>query len=127
MAHRGRRNADEALALAIAGGRTLRDAARAAGVSERTAARRWADKDFRLRVSELREEMTRCALGRLADGMGEAADTLRGLLSAETDGVKLAAARAILQLGVELRALVELEEKVRELEESLPAAGRGRA
>jgi hypothetical protein len=40
MAGGGRRNADEALALALAGGQTLRDAAAAAGVAERTATRR---------------------------------------------------------------------------------------
>jgi hypothetical protein len=51
MAHRGRRNADEALALALASGQTLRDAAAAAAISERTAARRWADPGFRRRVA----------------------------------------------------------------------------
>ena len=41
MADRGRRNADDALALGLAVGKTLRDAAAAAGMAERTAARRW--------------------------------------------------------------------------------------
>ena len=63
--------------------------------------------------------MTCAALGRLAHNMATAADTLARLLSAEADQVKLAAARTILQLGVELRAAVELEERLRVLEESL--------
>jgi hypothetical protein len=126
MAHRGRRNADEVLALAVASGQTLRDAARATGVSERTAARCWAEPDFRRRVNALREDMTSAALGRLAHTMAAAADTLARLLSAETDGVKLAAARSILQLGVDLRVSVELEERMREIEESLANVERPR-
>jgi hypothetical protein len=73
-------------------------------------------------VSELREEMTRRALGLLAGGMGDAAGRLRELLSAEADSVKLAAARSILQLGVELRSAVELEQRLRAVEESLDRA-----
>jgi hypothetical protein len=125
MAGRGRRNADELLALAVASGQTLRDAAAAAGVSERTAARRRADPEFLRRVNDLRADMTRCALGRLADSMGEAAGKLRELLSAEADSVKLGAARSILQLGAELRAAVEMEERLRALEQALADAPEG--
>jgi hypothetical protein len=82
VTHRGRRNADEALALAVATGRTLRDAVEAVGIAERTAARRWADAGFRRRVVELRGDMVGRALERMADGMSEAADVLRRLLAA---------------------------------------------
>ena len=44
------------------------------------------------------------AVGRLADGMAEAAEALRGLLASGSEPVRLAAARAVLQLGVELRS-----------------------
>src|SRR5262245_33167553 len=64
-----RRNADHALALALAGGKTLRDAAAAVGVGERTVRRRWADQAFRRRVSELQQEMVGRCLGRMTDGM----------------------------------------------------------
>jgi hypothetical protein len=53
MARCGGQNADEALALALAAGQTLRAAAVTVGVSERTAARRWATPAFRPRVSQL--------------------------------------------------------------------------
>jgi hypothetical protein len=119
MAHRGRRNADEALALAVASGQTLRDAAGTAGVSERTAARRWADPAFRGRVSQLRGEMVQRSLGRMADGMTEAADVLRQLLAAESETVRLGAARSLLELGVRLRESVELEDRIHALEASL--------
>ena len=99
----------------MASGQTLRDAARAAGVGERTATRRWADPAFRLRVSELRGEMVGQALGRMADGMTEAADVLRGLLAAENEVVRLGAARSLLTLCVKLRESVELEKQVRDV------------
>ena len=117
MAGNGRRKADEALALALAAGQTLRAAAPAAGVSERTAARRWADPAFRRRVAELRGEMVHRALGRMADGMAEAADVLRQLLAAKSESVRLGAARSLLELGVKLRESVELEERLLALEE----------
>ena len=128
MAHRGRRNADEALALAVAAGQTLRNAAVAVGVSERTAARRWADPAFRCRVSQLRGEMVQRSLGRLADGVTEAADVLRQLLAAESEAVRLGAARSLLELGVKLREPVELEERLAALEARISEGGNfGRA
>jgi hypothetical protein len=116
VAHRGRRNADEALALAVATGQTLRDAAQAAGIGERTASRRWADPAFRRRVSELRGDMVQRSLGRMADGMAEAADVLRQLLAAESESVRLGAARSLLELGAKLRESIELEERIGEVE-----------
>jgi hypothetical protein len=119
MAHRGRKNADDTLALALATGQTLRDAAAAAGVGERTATRRWADPAFRRRVADLRGDMVQRSLGRLSDGMAEAADVLRQLLKAEADTVKLGAARSLMELGAKLREVVELASKVDELERLL--------
>ncbi len=122
MAGNGRRNADEVLALALAGGQTLRAAASLAGVSERTAARRWADPEFRKRVAESRAEMVRQAQGRMADSMSEAAGVLRQLLTASSENVRLGACRAVLELGVKLRESVELEERLQALEGRLASA-----
>jgi hypothetical protein len=116
VAHRGRRNADEALALAVASGQSLRDAAATAALSERTAARRWANLAFRQRVTELRADMVQRALGRTADSMTEAADTLRQLLNSPSHSARLGAARALLELGVKLRETVELEQRLLALE-----------
>ena len=116
MAEIGRRKGDDALLLALAAGKTVRDAAVAAGVGERTATRRWSDPTFRRRVAELRGEMVGRALGRMADGMAEAADVLRKLLAAESESVRLGACRTMLELGVKLRDSVELEERFTELE-----------
>lgn len=117
VAHQGRQNADEAFALAVATGQTIRDAAQAVGISERTAARRWADPNFRRRVAELRGDLVQRSLGRMADGMSEAADVLRQLLAEGTPpAVRLGAARSLLELGVKLRESVEMEERLRNLE-----------
>src|SRR5262245_20959547 len=116
MAENGRRKGDLHLLLALAGGRTGREAAAMAGIGERTETRRIADPGFRRRVGELRAEMVGRALGRMADGMADAAATLRQLLAAESESVRLGACRALLELGVKLRESVELEERLRALE-----------
>jgi hypothetical protein len=97
----------------------LRDAASAAGIGERTATRRWADARFRQRVAELRSEMVSRALGKMADGMSDAAGKLRALLSATSESVQLGACRALLELGVKLRESVELEARLAALEAAL--------
>jgi hypothetical protein len=84
----------------LASGKNLRDAASAAGVSERTATRRWADPAFKQYVTDLQAEARQRALGRIADTMTKAADTLEQLLTAECERVRLGASRAILELGV---------------------------
>jgi hypothetical protein len=121
MAAGGRKNADDAVALALASGLTVEAAAGAAGVGERTVYRRLANPAFRVRVSELRTAMVERALGKMADGMGEAADTLRQLLAAKSESVRLGAARALFELSVKLRESVELEERLRALEEGWAA------
>jgi hypothetical protein len=125
MAASGRRNADDALLVALAAGQTVEEAARQAGLSERTAFRRLAVPGFRLRVSEARAGMVEKALGRMADSMSAAADTLRQLLTANGDNVKLGAARALLELTVKLRESVELEERLRTLEARMSEAPKG--
>lgn len=119
MSENVRRKGDAALLLALAAGQTVRDAAQLAGVSEKTAARRLADPAFRRRMAALRAEMVARALGRMAEGMADAADTLRRLLTADADTIKLGAARSLLELGSKLRESVELEERLQTLEKRL--------
>jgi hypothetical protein len=124
VAHHGRQHANEAaLALALALGQTIHDAARVVGISERTAARRWAKLTFRLRVRELRGEMVQRSYGQMAHGMSEAAAVLRQLLKADNEQVRLGAARSLLQLSVKLRESVELDERLQALEDQLGAIG----
>ena len=123
MAANGRKNADDALAVALAAGQTVEEAARQAGLSERTAYRRLALPGYRQRVAEARAEMVAQALGKMASNMTAAADTLRQLLTASGDNVKLGAARALLELGVKLRESVELEARLVELERRMGGKG----
>lgn len=117
MAENGRRKGDAAFLVAVATGQTVRDAARSASISERTATRRVAESGFRRHVADLRAEMVGRAMGKLADGMAQAADVLRGLLAAKSESIRLGACRALLELTVKLRENVELEERLRKLEE----------
>jgi protein involved in polysaccharide export with SLBB domain len=110
----------EAAALALASGRTLADAAKASGAGQRTI-KTWNASlpAFPRRINELRAEMTSRAVGRLADGMASAAETL-GFLSrrGRSEMVRLSAARTVLELGNKLRETVELEERIAALESS---------
>src|SRR5262245_10582637 len=103
MAENGCRKGEDAFLLAVASGKSVREAAALADISERTGTRRMADPHFRGLVSDLRSRMVQQALGRLAEASTEAADTLRALLRAEGETVRLGAARSILEIGQRLR------------------------
>jgi hypothetical protein len=125
MAASGRKNADDSLLVALAAGQTAREAAEIAGVAERTVFRRLVDPAFRRRAAELRADMMQRALGKLAEGMAEAADALRNLLASGSDAVKLAAARAILEIGPRLRDTVEFEQRLNALEQGAAEPEKG--
>src|SRR5262249_16669357 len=122
----GRRSgADEALAVALARGLTIAAAAEAAGISERTARRRLKDAAFRARVKQLRGEMVERTVGALSDASGKAVRTLSRLLGPSTRaGVRRSAAATILGELVKLKGVLDLEERVAELERRV-AGGEG--
>ena len=107
---------DDVLALALARGDNLVTAAAACGVSERTVRRRLAQPEFRRRVEQLRGEMGAGALGQLTDSMTGAVTTLKCLLDAKAEAVRLGAARALVELGLKVRDQVELERRLAEVE-----------
>ena len=115
MIEKDRRKGDSGLIAALAGGATVREAAKLAGVGEATAYRRLDDPDFRRRVADARAERLSRAVGQLADASTEAVATLRALLSAEAETVRLGSAKAILELGAKLRES-ELERRIAALE-----------
>jgi hypothetical protein len=107
----------ERVALALAAGRSLREAASECRTGETTGKRWLADQAFVRRIGQLRAEMTGQAVGRLVDGMVSAADTLGYLCrKGKSEMVRLGAARALLELGVKLRETVEFEERISALE-----------
>ena len=114
MAGIRRKNVD-ALALALASGDSVVEAAAKANMAERTAYRRAAEPGFHERVQTLRGDMMKNAMARLAAGMTEAVDVLRALLKASAESVRLSAARTLLDMGVKVRG-AEMEERVNKLE-----------
>jgi hypothetical protein len=63
--------------------------------------------------------MVEKALGRLGDGMSEAADLLRNLLVSDEERIRLPAARTLLELGAKSRESVQLEERLAALEDQM--------
>ena len=111
-----KKNADVLLLLAFASGASAAEAARQAGVSERTAFRRLHDPDFRRRIAQARDKMVDDAMGQLAQASVVAVGTLRALCTAESETVRLGAARSLLELTMRLREHVELGDRVSSLE-----------
>jgi hypothetical protein len=95
-----RRNIDDLLAAELARGKTLASAAQAVGCGEKTARRRWANPDFKARVSALRAELINRTTGQLAESLTEATNTLRELLADPDSRVRLSAAVRLLELAV---------------------------
>jgi transposase-like protein len=110
---------DSLVALALASGRSIAAVAETAGVHRRTIERWMHDPAFRRQVVELRGELIATALGRLADNMTRAADTVAALLDAPEPHLRLRAARALFGFGLRLRETVDIGDRVRELEAEL--------
>jgi hypothetical protein len=118
MADTPRKRADDALLLALACGATAEAAGRQSGLSKRTVHRRLADPAFRQRLQQLRAEMVQRTAGALTAAATEAVRTLLELQKpAVPPAVRLGAARAVLELGVKLREVAELEERLTTLEQ----------
>ncbi|HEY7310273.1 MAG TPA: hypothetical protein VH643_12995 [Gemmataceae bacterium] len=123
MARRGRRNADEQLLMALACGATVDNAARQAGISPATAYRRLADPAFGQRLQQLRGDMVSRTAGTLTAAASEAVRTLLELLKNPTSSaVRLGAARAVLEIGMRLREMTDLEARLAALEQQMGQA-----
>jgi hypothetical protein len=88
---------DDALLLALAGGKSQTAAAELAGVCRDTVQRRLRDPEFRARIEAARSDMIERAVGQMAEAAVEAVATLRNLLTNDkTPAVQAAAAGKIL-------------------------------
>ena len=125
LAQKGTQKGDSALIIALATGKTVRDAAASAHVAERTAWRRMQEPAFRQEVTNVRTMMISQAVGLLADAATDAVWTLRELLNSESDTVRLGAARAILEAGPRLRESDELASRIAALEAARDATNGG--
>lgn len=120
MPHDGRKSANDKLLMALACGATVEAAAQSAGVSRSTAHRRLKDPAFCRRLRQVRGELTQRTAGMLSGAGGEAVKTLLRLMrEVAPPAVQLGAARATIELGMRMREVGELEERVADLEQRL--------
>ncbi|MGO9178954.1 MAG: hypothetical protein ACLQBX_02525 [Candidatus Limnocylindrales bacterium] len=112
MAGDGRHSADAALLAALLGGATPAEAAKKAGVSEHTARRRLADRDFHDRLDAAGDELFAATARGLTEASTDAVDALHALVLDGPPAVQHGAARTILELGVKWRYQGKLEEQI---------------
>jgi transposase-like protein len=118
MPHRGRRNADQAVQVALACGATVEAAAQKAGVSPATVYRRLLDPEFCKQLQQAAADMVKRTAGMLSAASMEAVKTLLELLKLNAPpAVRLGAARAVIELGAKLRESADLEKRMQVLEE----------
>jgi hypothetical protein len=117
MANEQRKKSEDALLLALACGATVEAAAKQCHLSDRTIYRRLKDPAFRARLREVRSDMVRRAAGMLTAAAGQAVSTLLSLQKESVPAaVRLGAARAVLEIGIKVREMAELEARMDELE-----------
>jgi hypothetical protein len=120
MADKLRKKAEDALLLALACGASVDQAARQCGLSGRTVYRRLADPAFGRRLQQMRGDMISRTSGTLTAAAGEAVRALMDLLKPTTPAAaRLGAARAVLEIGMKLREVAELEARLTVLEQHL--------
>jgi hypothetical protein len=120
MPQRGRRQVDDVLLMTLACGATLEGAAQKAGVSKATVQRRLNDPAFQKRLQEIRSDMVKRTAGTLTAASTEAVKTLLALQQpAIPHAVRLGAARSILEIGIKMREVADLEERLTALEQQM--------
>ncbi len=125
MADKPIKKGQEPLLLALACGATVEAAARQCGLSDRTVYRRLKEPAFQARLKQVRSDMIRRSAGLLTAASGEAVRTLLALMKESSPAsVRLGAARAVMEIGMKVRELAELEAEVRALEEQVAALDR---
>jgi hypothetical protein len=117
-----RKKADDALLWALAGGASVDQAACQCQLSARTVYRRLEHEEFRRRLQELRANMVEQTAGALTAAGAESVRTLLELAQpAAPYAVRLAAAKAILEMGGKLREAVDLKERLAAQKERISA------
>jgi hypothetical protein len=111
-----KQQSEEALVLALASGAMVEDAAERCGIDVKAVRRKVAAPKFRERVRAARAELTERTCGLLTAAGVEAVQVLSRLMAGGPPAVRLSAAKAVLDLGVKLREVVDLATQVADLE-----------
>jgi transposase len=114
----------KAMAL-VAGGASLRGAAKLVGVNGATV-RGWARTDWwKQGVARLRARAMDRAAGKLSRAIVSAVDVMDELAhTSEDDQLRLRAAQAVVDTTLRVRAMVDTEQRIAELELAVKQAGR---
>ena len=114
--------ADDLLLPLLAAGATAASAAAVAGMSERTVRRRVKDEDFRIALQRERGALRRQLVDRLVGAALAAVDHLGALSEpGNTDATRLTAARTTLEFSARHLAVVDVNDRLAELEERAAA------
>ncbi len=116
----------ESVAVALAGGQSIRKAASAAGTSESSVYRWLRDTEFTDRVQAIRTEMYSEATGKLCKIAGKAADLLGTLLASEDEKVALGAAREVLGAALKAREAIDVLQQIADLKQQIQEIKRGK-
>ena len=124
MANRISKAEEQALLMALAFGATVENAARKAGISERTAYRRLDNPAFLARLERARQEAVLRTAGMLT---GAALGAVKTLVDLQQDvavpaAVRRGAARDVLEMAVKYRESAEMEQRVAAIEDRLSNA-----
>jgi hypothetical protein len=110
---------DAVLLAQLLSGSTVKDAATAAGLSERQARRRLARPDLRAELDRWRREVVAGVVAALADLADEALDAQRELLADAPPAVRRQVARDVLDALRELGQGADLDARIAEIEAKL--------
>jgi hypothetical protein len=108
---------DALIITALACGGTVESAAQHAGISERSVYRRLADPAFQQKLRDFQTELVKRTSGLLTATALEAVKTLHALLDRNVSGsTRLGAARTVLEMGLKLREVVDIETRLQTIE-----------
>jgi len=108
-------NKDKAL-IALLGSNSIRDAARACGLSEVTIYRYLNDQEFRREYREARRQSVENAIGLIQQSTNEAAETLARNLHCESPAVEVRTAQIIMETAIKGLETMEILERLDRLE-----------
>ena len=117
-------NKAELLAVAVASGQAIKDAAEDCGFSVSRAYHVSASVDFKCRVSEIRQTVLDGAVGRLNAAAARAVDALVAVLDSGEDKDRITAAKTVLSLLGPISELGELRARLDRLEHGNTQKGR---
>jgi hypothetical protein len=111
-------NSRELLAVAVASGKAIKDAAVECGLSASRAYHVSSSDEFKGRVAEIRREILDAAVGRLNEAATRAVSALVSILDTGEDKDRIVAAKAILSSLGPISELGELRSRLDRLERS---------